>query len=152
MAPDSTHIVCFGNELHGDDGFGPAVYEHLLAIGLPSGTRLFRADVSGISATRCFEACDRAIVIDALRGYGTPGSLHQLDGGLATVEAPAGSHGAGVGALLELLPAMLPCPPRITIIGTEIERAQSFSPGLSTTVAATVPRVADLALQLVRNG
>ena len=102
-----------------------------------------RADVAGLAAIRCFEACDRAILVDALRGFGPPGSVHDLDTAevaeaAARDEAPAGFHGAGVGALLELLPAALDHVPPSRLVGVEIERVSAFSPGLSAIVAAAV--------------
>ena len=78
-APRSIHVICFGNELHGDDGFGPAVHARLAVGPLPAGVRLMRADIAGLAAIGCFEGCGQAIVVDALRGFGPAGSLHALD-------------------------------------------------------------------------
>ena len=143
MASERIHIICFGNELHGDDGFGPAVHARLGASPLPAGVSLMRADVAGLAAIRCFAACDRGILVAALRGFGPPGSVHDLDTAevaeaAARDEAPAGFHGAGVGALLELLPAALDHVPPSRLVGVEIERVSAFSPGLSAIVAAAV--------------
>ena len=108
-APRSIHVICFGNELHGDDGFGPAVHARLAAAPVPEHVRLLRADIAGLAAIGCFEGCGQAIVVDALRGFGPAGSLHALDpadfaADAARAEAAAGFHGAGLGALLQLLP------------------------------------------------
>ncbi|MDD3328188.1 MAG: hydrogenase maturation protease [Zoogloea sp.] len=130
MVSERIHVICFGNELHGDDGFGPAVHAHLAAAPLPAHVRLLRADIAGLAAIGCFEGCGRAIVVDALRGFGPAGSLHALD--------PAGFHGAGLGALLQLLPAALEQLPQIRLIGVEAARVAPFSPGLSACVAARV--------------
>jgi hydrogenase maturation protease len=145
--PSRLHIVCFGNELHGDDGFGPAVHARLAAGPLPAGVRLLRADLAGLAAIGCFEGCDDAIVVDAVAGFGPPGSLHELDAaGLADAaardEAPGGFHGAGVGSLLRLLPAALPRVPSIRLLGAEIGQLQPYSPGLSPPVAAAVATAA----------
>ena len=50
LAPRSIHVICFGNELHGDDGFGPAVHARLAAAPLPGHVRLLRADIAGLVA------------------------------------------------------------------------------------------------------
>lgn len=147
MASERIHVICFGNELHGDDGFGPAVHARLAAAPRPGHVRLLRADIAGLAAIGCFEGCGRAIVVDALRGFGPAGSLHTLDpadfaADAARAEAPAGFHGAGLGALLQLLPAALDRLPRISLIGVEAARVAPFSPGLSASVAARVGEAA----------
>lgn len=143
MGYERIHVICFGNELHGDDGFGPAVHTCLAAAPLPAHVRLLRADIAGLAAINCFEGCGQAIVVDALRGFGPAGSLHALDpadfaADAARAEAPAGFHGAGLGALLQLLPAALDRLPQIRLIGVEAARVAPFSPGLSACVAARV--------------
>lgn len=142
MASEPLHIVCFGNELHGDDGFGPAVHARLAATALPADVRLMRADLAGLAAIGCFDGCRAAIVVDAIRGFGPPGSLHELDATAiaagAADEADSGFHGAGVGSLLRLLPAALERVPPIRLVGAEIAHLAAFSPGLSAPVAAAV--------------
>lgn len=147
MESERIHVICFGNELHGDDGFGPAVHARLAEAPLPGHVRLLRADIAGLGAIGCFEGCGRAIVVDALRGFGPAGSLHALDpadfaADAARAEAPAGFHGAGLGALLALLPAALDRLPQICLIGVEAARVAPFSPGLSASVAARVDEAA----------
>lgn len=147
MASDDTHIICFGNELHGDDGVGPAVHALLATKALPPGVRLMRADVAGLAAIGCFDGCRRAVLVDALRGFGAPGSVHDLDAlplvdGASRDEASGGFHGAGVGALLRLLPVALEHLPEIRLIGIEIESTTPFSPGLSAPVAGSIATAA----------
>ena len=146
-AGTALHVICFGNELHGDDGFGPAVHARLAAAALPAGVRLMRADLAGLAAIACFEGCAQAIIVDAVRGFGLPGSLHDLDASAIAAdaagdEARAGFHGAGVGSLLQLLPAALDQVPAIRLVGVEAGRIQAFSPGLSAAVAAAVDKAA----------
>ena len=40
MACERIHVICFGNELHGDDGFGPAVHARLADLTVYVGERL----------------------------------------------------------------------------------------------------------------
>ena len=146
-ARTALHVICFGNELHGDDGFGPAVHARLAAAALPAGVRLMRADLAGLAAIACFEGCAQAIIVDAVQGFGPPGSLHDLDASAIAAdaagnEARAGFHGAGVGSLLQLLPAALDQVPAIRLVGVEAGHIQAFSPGLSAAVAAAVDKAA----------
>ena len=48
MACERIHVICFGNELHGDDGFGPAVHARLAAAPVPEHVRLLHE----VGATR----------------------------------------------------------------------------------------------------
>ncbi|WP_078120476.1 hydrogenase maturation protease [Thiosocius teredinicola] len=151
MAFERSHVICFGNELHGDDGFGPAVFAALDARQLPDSVRLFRADVSGLSAINCFANCERALVIDALQGYGPAGSVHALNRDDVLVEQSLSGHGAGVGAVLELLPSALPSLPDVDVIGAEVERVAAFEPGLTPCVAAAVPLVVEQVVRWLNN-
>ena len=135
-----THVVCFGNELHADDGFGPAVHAALSRTKLPEGVRLMRADAASPAAIDCFDACDAVVVVDVLGGFGEPGSVHCLPAEAVAAECGAG-HGAGVGRLLETVRAALPRPPRVRVIGVEAARLDAFRPGLSAPVAAALPQV-----------
>ena len=146
-AGTALHVICFGNELHGDDGFGPAVHARLAAAALPAGVRLMRADLAGLAAIACFEGCAQAIIVDAVQGFGPPGSLHDLNASAIAAdaagnEARAGFHGAGVGSLLQLLPAALERVPAIRLVGVEAGHIQAFAPGLSVAVAAAVEMAA----------
>jgi len=138
MASDC-HVICFGNELHGDDGFGPAVHGRLAGMRLPAGVRLFRADTAGVAALPLFEGCGRVVLVDAVSGFGTPGSLHTLPPEAVAPEAEASGHGFGIGGLLRLAAAMLPTLPAICLVGVEAARVAAFSPGLSPEVDAALP-------------
>lgn len=145
------HIVCFGNELHGDDGFGPAVHARLAAICLPPGVRLFRADTAGCGALALLEDCGRAVLVDAVSGFGEPGSLHKLPPEAIAVESGGSGHGFGVGGLLALAAAILPRLPQINLIGVETTAIRAFAPGLSPKIAAGLPAAVDLILTTVEH-
>ncbi len=149
MASDTINIVCFGNELHGDDGFGPAIHRRLAELTLPPGVRALRADVGGLAALGCFENCRRAIVVDALAGFGPPGSLHLLDPDDIAPESGA-QHGQGLRGLLRLLPAAIASPPQVQVVGVEMAAMQPFSPGLSEVVAARLDAAVEQVQALIR--
>lgn len=138
-----SHIVCFGNPLHGDDGFGAAVYSCLSKAALPAGWRVFDAGTSGLNALLLFRDCGEAIIVDSLAPGAEPGRLRELAAGDVLAETPQAGHGSGVGYLLQALQAMPEPPPRIRIVAAEASEVSAFRPGLSAPVAAAVaPAVA----------
>lgn len=147
----SCHIVCFGNELHGDDGFGAAVHRRLEQMPLPDGLRLFRADTSGPAALACLEDCDYAVLVDAVAGFGPPGSLHCLATDRVALEGGLSGHGFGVGGLLELAKAVLPRPPGMCLVGVEASNLHAFSCELSPDVAASLAAAIDLVLHTAQH-
>lgn len=125
------HIICFGNPLHGDDGFGPAVYQRLVIQPLPTDLRLFDAGTPGLAALTLFDDCDEAIIVDALASGGSPGQVTEIAAETAMSETSLSGHGVGVGFLLQALAAQPGPAPRIRIIAAEAMRVMPFQPGLS---------------------
>ena len=140
------HILCFGNPLHGDDGFGAAVYAQLAVLPRGEQVGLFEAGTPGPAALALFEACDEAIIVDALMPAGAPGRIAHLSPAEIVAEAVPAPHGMGLGYVLQAL-AALPGPrPALRIIGAEAASHRPFSPGLSAPVARAARAVArDLA-------
>jgi hydrogenase maturation protease len=137
-------ILCFGNPLHGDDGFGAAVYARLAARPRPGNLELFEAGTPGPAALALFEDCDEAIVVDALAPAGRPGRIVRPAPEAIIAESPPAPHGAGLGYVLQAL-AALPGPrPKIGIIGAEAESHRPFQPGLSPVMAKAARKVARL--------
>jgi len=137
-------ILCFGNPLHGDDGFGPAVALALRRHADPRLIEVVDAGIRGLDALPLFENCEQVIVVDAMRGE-QPGRVHRLAPDQVPVEAAtAGGHGAGVGFLLQAVGQMLAAPPKIAVIAAEIGAPEAFRPGLSLPVAAAVAEAVDV--------
>lgn len=138
------HLICFGNELHGDDGFGPAVHRRLAGLALPPDLRLYQAGNRGLDALVLFEGCDEAILVDAAAPAGQPGRVGELDA--AAIEAASAAemdtalpgHGTGVGYLLRALAALGGPQPRLRIVAAEMAAISAFRPGLSIPMAAAV--------------
>lgn len=127
------HVICFGNELHGDDGFGTAVYRRLAVMSLPADARLFEAGTRGLDVLRLFEGCEEAILVDAAEPAGQPGRLAFPDPDACAEDAAVTGHGAGLGYLLRAL-AALGAEPRLRIVTAEAAAATPFRPGLSAEV------------------
>ena len=132
------HIICFGNPLHGDDGFGHAVYQRLASLSLPQNTRLFDAGTPGLNAMTLFNHCTEAVIVDAMASCGEPGRLHVLEPQELAEEACIPGHGVGVAYLLQAISALDAIRPQIRIIGVEALNITPFHPGLSGPVAKAV--------------
>jgi len=132
------HILCFGNPLHGDDGFGVAVYQRLARLPLPENLRIFDAGTPGLAALLLFQGCDEAIIVDAGAPAGEPGRLGRPLPETVMAEASLAGHGMGVGYLLHALAALPEPMPRIQIVTAEIAAATPFRPGLSSAAARAV--------------
>jgi hydrogenase 3 maturation protease len=128
----SRHIVCFGNELHGDDGFGMHVYSQLSDLAWPADVEVFNAGIAGLNALRYLEDCSQAILVDALVNFGHVGEICLLKPEELAAKSPRQStgHGLGIPYLLEAL-NIIRTPPEILIVGVEIAEIKPFCPGLS---------------------
>ena len=74
-------IICIGNEWQLDDGVGPAVGSFLAEhFELPENVSVLDRAVMGYGIVPDLQACDVAIVVDALDGTGTePGTVLSFD-------------------------------------------------------------------------
>ena len=59
-------ILCFGNPLHGDDGFGDRRLREGSPLPLPDDLRLIEAGAAGLAALALFQDCDEVIIVDAV--------------------------------------------------------------------------------------
>jgi hydrogenase maturation protease len=123
-------VICFGNPLHGDDGFGQHVLQRLRELGIDA----VDGGTAGLNALPHFEGCAKVVVVDAIRTGGRAGEVHRL-----TELAPPGGefslHELGVASLL----AALPSPPEVVVIGAEVGEIQPFTDRLSPPLHAAVP-------------
>jgi hydrogenase maturation protease len=132
------HIICFGNPLHGDDGFGHAVYQRLCATNLPADIKVFDAGIGGLNALALFENCEEAILIDASAPAGAPGWISRPSPYDIPLESGTSGHCSGVGYLLRSLTALNAMPPRVRIVAAEAASVTPFQPGLSAAMAQAV--------------
>ncbi len=142
------HIVCFGNELHGDDGFGIRIYAQLRQLTRPKNVELFNAGIAGLNALRFLEHCRQAILVDALANFGNVGEVFALKPeDLADRPQQPTGHGLGIAYLLEALKVIREPLPDIVIVGVEIATVTPFSSGLSDKTEQAVPKT----VQLIRD-
>lgn len=131
------HLIGFGNELHGDDGFGVAVCRRMAELRLPDDARVYAAGTRGLDALALFEGCEEAIIIDASEPAGRPGHLAFPDPEACAEDSSLPGHGAGVGYLLRALTALGQAP-RLRILTAEAAALTPFQPELSPEMAAAV--------------
>lgn len=140
------HVICFGNELHGDDGFGPRVYQRLCHFSWAAHIRIFNAGTCGLNALNLLEHCRRAILVDALTGSGSPGSVHVFGGDDTIFEKcfERLSHEAGISYLLKAASVLFDPVPDVVIVGVETSKIVSFDPKLSAPVEEAVEQAVEL--------
>jgi hydrogenase maturation protease len=142
------HVICFGNPLHGDDGFGSAVYSCLSqTAGLPADVRIFDAGTCGLNALSLFENCQEAILIDALEPNGQPGHISQPDAQSFLGDSSWPLHALDVGYLLKALSALDVPMPRIVV--AEACYIQPFHPFLSVPMKRAVVEACRLVSQIL---
>lgn len=144
----SYHIVCFGNELHGDDGFGVQVYNELRQLTWPEQVSIFNAGIAGLNSLKFLEYCRQAILVDALSNFGNIGDICVLKPEeLAIKTQQTIGHDLGIPYLLAALKIIREPLPEMLIIGVEIAAVQPFCLGLSDKTEQAVPKT----VRLIRN-
>jgi hydrogenase maturation protease len=150
------HIICFGNELHGDDGFGPEVYRSLTQlfgdITSSSKVQIYNGGIAGLNAVTLFENCDHVFLVDAQAGAGNIGKLTWYpDGQLPYFgEVNQDGHGVGLAFLLRAVELLVKPIPSISLLTVKIEPVHTFSPGLSHTVSISVGKAVTQLLTLIK--
>lgn len=144
------HVICLGNPLHGDDGFGPAVFEALQAQTWGESVGVYCAGTRGLDAVGLFADCAQAIVVDAMPGDPADGKLGLLDvRDLAAAEPAMIWHGAGLEQLLALLPVCLEKLPTIQVLVARTELPVPFRETLSPATRQAVGRAVEWVQQQV---
>lgn len=129
------HLICLGNPLHADDGFGAAMVHRLNRMNWPDNLRVL--DGTGkASPVSLFENCRRAIVIESLpRRLGVAGEILRLDGATYRGHPPDQFNG-GTGAVLTAVRRLVDPLPIIEVIGPVACNRLPFAPGLSPLLMA----------------
>lgn len=134
----SHRVLCFGNELHGDDGFALAVGRQLAAQGLPAGWCLHEVGTRGLDALALLMDCRAALLLDAAQPAGQPGRLAEVDPRTVPVEAGLAGHAMGLGYTLQALRASGVPWPRLRLLTAEMAALQPYRLGLSAAVQQAV--------------
>ncbi|MGE5514378.1 MAG: hydrogenase maturation protease [Bacteroidota bacterium] len=141
------HLICLGNPLHADDGFGAVMAHRLSRLDWPDKVRVM--DGTGkASPVALFENCRRAIVIESVpRRLGASGEIVRLDG--ETYQGhPPDQFSGGTGSVLAAVRRQVTPLPAIEVIGPVACNRLPFAPGLSPlTMAAALSLTAMLAAE-----
>lgn len=146
-------VLALGNELMGDDGFGPAVLELLsgeAATGqaLPPGVALIEGGVLGPKLMPYFQDSDAVIVIDAVDAGAKPGSLFRFTADEMVLQsaAPVSAHELALPHVLEMT-RLLGADPEVVVVACQVEDAARPRIGLSKPVHEALAEAAALVRQ-----
>ncbi len=150
-------IAGIGNIFLGDDGFGVAVAQRLLAAALPADVRVTDFGIRSLDlAYALIDAPGWTILIDACPRGEAPGTLYVIEPDLDTAggpeAAPLDAHAMNPMAVIRMATSLGGAPQRILVLGCE---PATFGPeegqlGLSGPVEAAIEEAAAMALDLVR--
>jgi hydrogenase maturation protease len=144
-----SRVLCLGNELIADDGFGPAVARALAARDGIEAEVMVTAE-SGFYLLDYVHDCDQLIVVDTVMTGGVPGTLyefHERDFPAAHCPSP---HYVG---LFETLAAGrgvgLHMPDAVLILACEARDLSSIGTPMSPEVQAAVPPAVERVEQML---
>jgi hydrogenase maturation protease len=136
-------VVGLGSPDRGDDGIGPLVAAQVAAAVPPDTVVVDHEDPTAL--VDLMVGTGVLVVVDAVRSGAAPGTVTVRHAGAAdpslgarTATGPAGTHGLGLAASLELARALDRLPHHVAVVGVE---ALSFDHGapLSAQVRAAIP-------------
>lgn len=150
-------LICVGNKMLMDDGFGPAVGCRLGELyALPDNVAVLDCAVMGYAILPDLQSCDVAVVIDAVDGTGAdPGTLFSFEPDDMQGAAPAEMMSLHEVRFADVLAAarFMGATCRAHCFGVQVENAQpsELHQGLSAPVAAAVdPLCAQIAVFLAQ--
>ena len=150
-----------GNVLRGDDGFGPAVVQALLARGaLPAGVHAVELGIGGVGLVHeLMDGYDAVVIVDAVDRGGAPGAVYVLEPEVPQIERIAAADRQALGDVHEAVPARAlvlaraagVLPPVVRIIGCQPAETDELSMSLSAAVEPAVAIAVDHILAFVAN-
>ena len=143
-------VAGIGNIFFGDDAFGVEVVRVLASRRVPDDVSVVDFGIRGIDLTYALlEPWDAAILVDAVRRGGTPGSLYVLaPEAEASGEVPE-AHDLAPAKVLATVREMGGSLDRVFLVGCEPEAVEEMSMEMSATVRGAIERAADLVMELV---
>lgn len=138
-------VLGLGNVICGDDGLG-AVAVHLLQrrYQAPEGVSVLDGGTLGLSLLPYLEEAHEAILVDAIRGDGPPGSFVRLEGDdvAPAVASRLSVHQVGVADLLEGARWRDRYPSRVVLLGL-VPESLELGLGRTPAVEAALPGLVD---------
>ncbi len=145
-----TVVLGIGNRLWADEGFGPAVVDHLASDQrLPAGVETLDGGTLGLYLLPCVQQARRLLVFDAVDFGHAPGEIVVLRDEEIPVffgQRPLSLHQTGFTDVLAAAQLTGAAPDTITLIGVQPESIDDWGGSLTDTVAAAIPRAIALGL------
>lgn len=153
-------MACFGNVLRGDDGFGNAVAQRLLAGPVADGVRVTEVGIGGIHLVQqLLDTCAGLVVVDSVQLDRTPGTVVVMRPDVLDVndldanerrDQLADMHYSTPERVFMLAQAMGTLPEATFVVGCQPVDADRYGQGLSDAVAGAVGPAVDEVRRLVR--
>ena len=142
-----TVILGVGNLLLSDEGVGVHVINKMMDMHFPPDIELIEGGVDGLRLMNLVVGVDRLIVIDAVKGGGSPGSIYKFrpeEFVTRTDTSKLSVHQVGILEVIRLS-GLVGKLPETTIIGVE---PKSIEMGMELTpkIQSKVPRIIELVL------
>jgi hydrogenase maturation protease len=114
-------VAGIGNLFLGDDGFGCEVARRFAQLHQPAGVTVRDFGIRGMDLAFELARFDVAILVDATRRGGEPGTLYVIDAATAAAEGSAtiDTHGMDPVRTLALAHTLGPVPERVLVVGCE---------------------------------
>jgi hydrogenase maturation protease len=145
-AANNILVLGVGNLLRSDDGVGVHAVQALQQEPWP-GVKVVEVGTAILHGLSFLEQTDRALVIDAAKGGGAPGTIYRFAAQEAECAPIRSIHALGLREAANLLLANRRVPP-ITILGVE-PASLEYGLSLSQPVAAALPHLLALVRQTV---
>ncbi|HKY83981.1 MAG TPA: hydrogenase maturation protease [Anaerolineales bacterium] len=141
-----TLIIGLGNPLLRDDAVGLHVARRVrAALAGRDDAEVVEESCGGLRLMERMVGYDRAILIDAIRGDRTPGTVLTLDPREVHTQHSASAHDVNLPTALALgrrTGARLPSDDQLRIIAIEVEDVENFGEEMTPAVVAAIPRAA----------
>jgi hydrogenase maturation protease len=138
-------ILGVGNLLLNDEGVGVHIAQKMMTLDLPPGVQVVEGGTDGFGLMHLILEADRLILIDAVKGGGTPGSIYRFN--LEDCPPYPDPYKTSVHqiSILEVihLADLIGSTPTTTIIGIE-PKSTDMGMALSPEVEARIPKVIEL--------
>jgi len=135
-------VIGIGHEARGDDAVGRMVAKRIRER-VQSNVVVIELDGNPTQLLDIWKNVKCAIVVDAVRARGTPGTIYRVDlitGKLPPDVHPTSSHGFGVSSVVELGRTLDQLPQRLILIGIAGEQFDAGA-SASPSVVAAIPEV-----------
>jgi hydrogenase maturation protease len=143
-------IITLGNELMGDDGVGPAVYEALSTHSLPDHITLIDGGTGGFSVLHMIGDYETVIIVDCGDFGGNPGDIalfspHDV---ISMKTVTYSLHDVDLLKVMDIAQSIDEAPSTVHIVAIQ-PRKITFDSPLSSEVAAAIPDTVTLIQSLI---